>query len=277
MEAQASSAEHSIIPHFINSVSETLLITLYARAVESRRRDALLVDPIAEHMIDQLDYDFSHFDKKNTQTAVAIRARYFDDNAMYFIQSNKDAHIISLGSGLDTRNHRLLDQGYRAAQFIDVDFADVIASRAKLIPAMDNNLMIPTSALNNQWMQDLSAQLDGKPVFIIAEGLFMYLTHQQIQQLLNDLQTYFPNAQLLFDATVPWYSKMKQETVRHTHASFASGISRPMKFGYENDMKLIAARNVWQLYPNRWGLLGKVAQFIRPLRNVHQFLLYQFH
>jgi len=65
--------------------------------------------------------------------------------------------------------------------------------------------------------------------------------------------------------------------VRHTHASFASGISRPMKFGYENDMKLIAARNVWQLYPNRWGLLGKVAQFIRPLRNVHQFLLYQFH
>lgn len=276
MEAQTSSAEQTMIPHFINSVSETLLITLYARAVESRRRDALLIDPIAEHLIDQLDYDFSHFDKKNTQTAVAIRARYFDDNAMYFIQSNKDAHIISLGSGLDTRNHRLLEQGYKAAQFIDVDFPDVITSRRNLLPDSANNVMIASSALDTEWMQNLSPQLEGKPVFIVAEGLFMYLTHQQIQQLLNDLQTYFPKAQLLFDATVPWYSKMKQETVRHTHASFASGIARPMKFGYENDMQLVVARNVWQLHPKRWGVLGKVAQFVAPLRNVHQFLLYQF-
>ena len=276
MEAQINTAEHTMIPHFINSVSETLLITLYARATESRRRDALLIDPIAEHLIDQLDYDFSHFDKKNTQTAVAIRARYFDDNAMYFIQSHKDAHIISLGSGLDTRNHRLLDQGYKAEKFIDVDFPDVISAREKLLPSTANNQRIASSALDTNWMESLSPQLDGKPVLIVAEGLMMYLTHQQIQQLLNDLQTYFPKAQLLFDATVPWYSKMKQETVRHTHASFASGISRPVKFGYENDMNLVVARNVWQLHPKRWGLLGKVAQFVTPLRNVHQFLLYQF-
>ena len=44
----------------LSGVAETLLITLYFRAVESQRPDALVRDEQAVELISQLDYDFSY-------------------------------------------------------------------------------------------------------------------------------------------------------------------------------------------------------------------------
>lgn len=261
---------------FAHQVSETLLITLYARAVESRCAQPLVHDPVAEKIVDQLDYNFSPFAKNKTQNAVAIRARYFDDVCRAFIRRHGQANIVSLGSGLDSRNSRLLAQQDRAAQFIDIDFDDVIQTRQQLLPEADNSRMISTSALDKQWMKDLAAELNQQPLLIIAEGLMMYLTLDQVHQLVSDLRQHFPRAQLLFDATLPWYCKIKQETVRHTQAEFQSGIAHPKAFAQQHQMSLLACDNVWQLHPKRWGLLGKLARRIDFLRRVHQFLYFQF-
>jgi O-methyltransferase involved in polyketide biosynthesis len=43
----------------LEGVSETLLMTLYVRARESQRPDAMIKDDRAVAMIDQIDYDFS--------------------------------------------------------------------------------------------------------------------------------------------------------------------------------------------------------------------------
>ena len=43
----------------LSAVSQTLLIPLYYRAMESQRPDALVRDPKAVELIGQLDYDFS--------------------------------------------------------------------------------------------------------------------------------------------------------------------------------------------------------------------------
>jgi O-methyltransferase involved in polyketide biosynthesis len=43
----------------LNAVSQTLLIPLYYRAMESQRPDALVRDPKAVELVGQLDYDFS--------------------------------------------------------------------------------------------------------------------------------------------------------------------------------------------------------------------------
>ena len=49
-------------PVSLSGIAETLLIPLWARAVETTRPDAIIRDPIALHIFESLDYDFSKFD-----------------------------------------------------------------------------------------------------------------------------------------------------------------------------------------------------------------------
>ena len=45
---------------FADTVSETLLIPLYMRAKESRRGEkAIIRDPVAERLVEQIPYDYS--------------------------------------------------------------------------------------------------------------------------------------------------------------------------------------------------------------------------
>ena len=48
---------------FQSVVAETLLIPLYMRAKESRRRDAGLHEPGAERLVARIAYDYGKFDK----------------------------------------------------------------------------------------------------------------------------------------------------------------------------------------------------------------------
>ena len=47
---------------FKSVVAETLLIPLYMRAKESRRKDAILRDLQAEQLVESIEYDYSKFD-----------------------------------------------------------------------------------------------------------------------------------------------------------------------------------------------------------------------
>lgn len=44
---------------FKNVVAETLLIPLYMRAKESKRRDAILKDLMAEQLVESIDYNYA--------------------------------------------------------------------------------------------------------------------------------------------------------------------------------------------------------------------------
>ena len=50
-----------ILPSKITGISATLLIPLWAKAVEYGRSDALLQDVEAVRMLQMLDYDFNKF------------------------------------------------------------------------------------------------------------------------------------------------------------------------------------------------------------------------
>ena len=59
-------------PDRLHGVPETMLLTLYNRAVESRRPDAILHDAQAVALVEQLDDDFRRFGTGHV--AHAIRA-----------------------------------------------------------------------------------------------------------------------------------------------------------------------------------------------------------
>jgi O-methyltransferase involved in polyketide biosynthesis len=52
-------------------VQETLLISLWARAIETAKTDPIITDPKSVEIIEQIEYDFSKLEKaKGTQVSV---------------------------------------------------------------------------------------------------------------------------------------------------------------------------------------------------------------
>ena len=93
---------------FKNIVAETLLIPLYMRAKESRRKDAILKDKMAEQLIACIEYDYSKFDgAKLSEVGCVVRGRYFDDAVRRFIDNHSRPIVVNVGCGLDTRCQRI--------------------------------------------------------------------------------------------------------------------------------------------------------------------------
>ena len=83
---------------FKSIVAETLLIPLYMRAKESRRKDAILRDEMAEYLVENIEYDYTRFDgAKMSEIGCVVRGRYFDDAVRRFIVSHKNPIVVNVG------------------------------------------------------------------------------------------------------------------------------------------------------------------------------------
>lgn len=108
----------------LEGISETLLITLYARAVESERPDGLIRDEKAVEIVKKLECDFSRLRLHgHDEVAIIMRMRRFDHQARDFLARNPEAAVVHFGCGLDTRFERV-DDG--RVQWFDLDLPDVV-------------------------------------------------------------------------------------------------------------------------------------------------------
>ena len=74
---------------FENIVAETLLIPLYMRAKENRRKNPILCDKLAEQLVENIEYDYSRFDgAKLSEVGCVIRGWYFD-HAVCIVVGNR--------------------------------------------------------------------------------------------------------------------------------------------------------------------------------------------
>ncbi|SMB89219.1 O-Methyltransferase involved in polyketide biosynthesis [Pasteurella testudinis DSM 23072] len=214
-----------------NHIAETLLITLYAKAVESKRKHPLINDPDACRMAAQLDYDFSKYRNTKASTAgVAIRASHFDHMAAEFIERHARPVVVSVGCGLDTRRQRLGAAGGKAVFYL-LDLAEVIAVRAQLLPPADNEILSGVSMLETAWMDDLLSRYpDGDFLFVI-EGVLMFFTEADCRFLLVELAKRFDGAQIHFDLPNQWLSRRTSwhDAVSKTNAVFKFGLDNPQE------------------------------------------------
>ncbi len=189
----------------LNAVSQTLLIPLYFRAMESQRPDALVRDPKAVELVGQLDCDFSEVQKmKNEQVNFLLRMREFDRLARAFLSEHPDGVIVDLGCGLDTRFERLgCDQtGNGQVNWYGLDLPEVIALRKELLAETPRSHFIGCSVLDFSWMDALSGQA-GKPVLFLAEAMLVYLEEADVKRLVQALTECFPGAELVCEAYSP--------------------------------------------------------------------------
>src|SRR4030042_4451503 len=114
-----------------NVVAETLLIALYARALEAQCPAPLVQDDKAAALVRQIDYDFSRFKLNGHDQATTImRLREFDPRAQDFLARHPEAVVVHIGCGLGTGFERG-DNGQ--VEWYDLDLPDVIELRRKYL------------------------------------------------------------------------------------------------------------------------------------------------
>ncbi|TIP36868.1 MAG: class I SAM-dependent methyltransferase, partial [Mesorhizobium sp.] len=120
----------------LTGARETLLMTLYGKALESRLPNSLLQDRFADEAVRRIDYDFSRLKVDgNLGLGFAIRAKTLDLCVADFLARYPDAIVLNLGCGLDTRIFRL--DPLPGVDWFDVDYSEVIELRRRLYPPRD--------------------------------------------------------------------------------------------------------------------------------------------
>jgi O-methyltransferase involved in polyketide biosynthesis len=179
----------------LTGASQTMLATLYGKAVDADLPNSILGDRYAKDIVDRIDYDWT----RTTITAlrapaVTVRSAHFDNWARQFLAVNPDAVVLHLGCGLDSRFFRL--EPGPGVEWYDVDYPDVATLRQKLYPAADHYHVVAASVTDPAWLNDIPGD---RPALMIAEGLTAYLTEQDGVALLRRVVEHFPSGELQFD------------------------------------------------------------------------------
>jgi O-methyltransferase involved in polyketide biosynthesis len=174
-------------------VQETLLITLYGRALDARRSRSTLRDHRAVEIVDGIDYDFTKFRGRGLAGSV-LRTAIFDVWVRRFLDEHPTGTVVELGAGLNTRSDRL-DNGQ--AHWFDLDLPDAIALRRKFFTDTDRIRTIAGSVLETDWYDQVTATPG--PYFFVSEGVLAYLTADQAETALRQLAERFPGALFAFD------------------------------------------------------------------------------
>src|SRR5512136_2567964 len=148
----------------LSGVPETLLITLYMRAMETQRPDALIKDEKAVELFQKIGdeglYDFSrmkslHLSEEN-KLVIILRNREIDRCAREFLARRPDAVVVHIGCGLDTRFERVAERNGRA-EWYELDLPHVIDLRRKLMgDEAGRRHLLGCSVLEDEWLDKVS-------------------------------------------------------------------------------------------------------------------------
>ncbi len=184
----------------LGNVQKTLLLPLWGRAMESKKRHPLLVDQTAVKIIEQVDYDFVPLTQnldQLTQIAWIKRSIIADKVIRKFVTRYPEGTVVNLGCGLDTTFERI-DNG--KLKWYDLDLPDVICLRSKFIPESERRRFIAASFLEKEWLTQIEVRGN---VLFIAAGVFYYFQEHEIKDFIVRLINAFPGSELLFDVCSP--------------------------------------------------------------------------
>jgi O-methyltransferase involved in polyketide biosynthesis len=204
---------------------ETYLATLYGKALDAKAEHPILGDRFAADAVARIDYDFKALKlPRGADITLPIRALHFDQWTRAFLAANPESTVLHLGCGLDTRVYRI-DPGPKV-RWYDVDFPDVIALREQLYPEREGYRRIGSSVTELSWLDAIPGDT---PVFVIAEGLLMYLHEQDGTALLRRITGQFPSGQLAFDGYSGGMTRLVSRlvTVRGAKVKLVWGVDDP--------------------------------------------------
>lgn len=204
---------------------ETMLIPLFGKAKESRKKAPVLIDKKAVEIISQIDYDFTSLKiPEKTNVMMCLRAKLIDDFVKDYLDRSDGSVALHLGCGLDSRYDRIVNS---RVDWYDIDFPEVIAIRRRLYEETDHYHLIGSSVTDLTWLEKIP--LEKEKYIVIAEGLFMYLKKSEIKLLVTKLTGILGNFTSIFDAFSSFAArKVKNHpSIKKTGSVVYWGIDKP--------------------------------------------------
>jgi len=274
----------------ITDISETLLIPLYARAIESKSQNPIIYDKKAIEITDELNKYFKNSGsklhknlskgklRKKLPASLSLRTRKFDQYVIDFLEKNPNSIFVELGCGLSTRYQRIIKND---TEWYDLDLPDVIKIREKFFQENDNYHFISSSVLDLEWMKLIPK--NNKKFLFLAEGLLMYLHEKEVKQLLLKLQQNFPGCHLVSEMANAFIIKTLKRKIwrKKFQRDFHLGKDATFNFGIKDsrDLELwndgIEFLDEWTYFDdndNKLGwinYLGKLEKFRKTQWIVH--------
>jgi O-methyltransferase involved in polyketide biosynthesis len=257
---------------------ETLLMTLYAKAFDSRSKHSILHDTKADEIAAQIDYDFAKLDSFDHGNLTILRAKQLDEWLQAFLKTNPQGVILNLGCGLDTRITRINPSP--EVSWFDVDYPEVIALREHFYANRDGYTMIGSSVTAAECLATIPTN---RAVMIIAEGLLEYLTEDEVQTLFARLTDAFPHGQIAFDVINSFALQAgKAELHKTTGAEHKWAVDTPEavdklnpRFKRIGDQPLLLSPYMREL-PWQFRLLYGILALFPNFKTMLRLLHYQF-
>ena len=157
----------------VTGVPETMVLTLYARAKETRKKNAKINDEIAEELVKNLDYDFSKADKdKAMNYGVIARTIVLDRMVEQYLEKNANTIVINIACGLDTRCYRMKG---KYLHWYNIDLPETMKIRRQFLPETGPIYQIAKSAMDDSYVDDIDYHCEN--VLVIIELVATYAAH----------------------------------------------------------------------------------------------------
>lgn len=147
---------------------------------------------------------------------ILARTITIDSQVQKLLAEHPNTVVINAGAGLDTRKHRL---NSKPLHWYDLDLEPVAKLRSRFFDYGEHETLIAKSILDFSWIDAIDVPAHAH-VLLIAEGLLMYFSTEDVCEILTVLCNAFPNAHMLFDVVHHYFVK--------------KGISSPFLFGIDH-------------------------------------------
>ena len=208
----------------MNGVNKTLYIPLYGKAKVSKQ-GIIIKDKMAEKIWQEEGFDIRGKSKsKWLSYNMAMRAKIFDDWTNAMLREHKEAIVLHIGCGLDSRCNRVCEP-YK--NWIDGDFPEVIETRRKYYEEAKNYHMITFNACEPEQVSTLP---DGERAIVILEGISMYMKNEQLNCFFKALSEKYMALNILMDVYTVWganASKYKNHPINDVGVTTVWGIDDP--------------------------------------------------
>ncbi|ORY76406.1 tetracenomycin polyketide synthesis O-methyltransferase TcmP [Neocallimastix californiae] len=235
------------VPEKVNlgEVQETLLIPLYIRAKETKSENPKLHDKEAVELIEKIDYDFSKFDNaKGSYLGVVSRTIILDREVQKFINEHPDCVIVNIGC------------------------ADVIEVREKYLNKKENCFNVAKSLLDEDWPESIDS--GDKEVLLLAEGVFMYFTEEEVKKFISIVKKHYKKVTLYAEIMHSFIAgRTKQhDAVSNTNATFKWGVKYAKDVeNLDPGVKFITEWNFVDEMANFGGLMMRLSSKVYFFKN----------
>ena len=261
----------------MTGVPETMIQTLYARAMESKREEHLIYDKKAMEIVKEMDYDFTKAkEDAMMRNGVVARTIVLDELVQNYVTEHPNAVVINIACGLDTRFYRV-DNG--KLRWFNLDLPVTIEVRKKFLEETGRVSVLPYSAMDEAWAEEVHKTLDAetdldnetRPTLVIIEGLTMYLSKEDVQKIFTIIRKHFTAATVLVETMSPFVVKhIKEKSIEASKAKFTWGVKNGRILakelpGFEPVKDVSLVEGMKKLYPI-YGIIGKIPA-VRNLSN----------